>query len=86
MSTTNQIKESEQKKEYPSPKNHQETEAKPKKLFSSNKICFQPGVPVMLTMEELLRRCDESFEYQGEIPQPHCLRCQRTGFVSEVPA
>ena len=83
MSTTEVKKESVEKSEYPSPKNHQETEAKSKKLFSSNKICFQPGVQVLPTIQELMQRIDESLKDEGEIPQPHCMHCERAGFVSD---
>ena len=86
MSTQEVKNESVKNGEYPSRKSHQEAEAKPNKLFSTNKVCFQPGVPVLLEICKVVQRSDESFEDKGEMPQPHCLRCQRTGFVSEVPA
>ena len=86
MSTQEVKNESEQKGEYPSRKSHQEAEAKTKVLFSTEKLCFQPRMQVLSTIQDVLRRSNESFEDEGQVYQAHCMQCERAGFVSGVPA
>ena len=85
MSTTQNIKESVTKEEYPAPKNHQVSEATEKKLFSSKKICFLTRVQELRIIQEVLRRNDEPLTIPVEISPAHCLLCKRVGFVNEVP-
>jgi hypothetical protein len=56
---------------------------KSEKVFSSNKICFQPCLSFMPALSEVLRRSDEPFQDKEPICEPHCLRCERVGFVSD---
>jgi hypothetical protein len=97
MSTTEVKNESVKKEEYPSRKSHQEAEAKTKVLFSTEKLCFQPGVPELSTIQELLQRSDDPYPEAAELSicrivrvpgalTAHCVKCMRAGFIGGVPA
>ena len=68
------------------------------KAFGTEKLCFQPGVPIVWQVQEILLRSSEQEPASIADTQPfkvrapigffraHCDRCYRAGFVTAVPA
>ena len=73
MSTQGEIKHSVETVEYPTPAVQAKSEAKDHMHFSTSKLCFQPGVPLMSELPILLSRSDEPFKDEMATTTAHCL-------------
>ena len=87
MSTTNEIKESVKKAEYPAPKNHQEREAKSKVPFSTKKLSFLAGMQELSGVRALLLWGEDRLPGTAIETDPffHFVRCERFGYTVYVP-